>query len=224
MDVKFPFPDEETSRPLLEQDPEYGKIPPDEVENVFRRAWQTGVDAAEQLLEQETERPLDFFAISRKNSIQIISSEKDNVAANTRYYSEFYPKDKKIYLYNDSIRLWCAANGLSLANGRMLILSHEFFHFLESTTLGWTSKQYEVPMARIGGLTLGKTGCPSLSEIAANAFAFTCFPHLLIDEAAEIIPEEVLKPADSGEPKKKITFWNQRREELREVYNQFFKL
>lgn len=222
MNVIFPFPDEENSRPLLKQDPEYRKIPSEKVEGVFRRAWQTGVDAAERLLAEES-CPVDFFAIAKKNGIQIISKSEDNVAANTRYYSEFYPKEKKIYLYNGSIRLWCAANGLSLDNGRMLILSHEFFHYLEATELGWTSKQYEVPMLRIGGLTLGKTGCPSLSEIAANAFAFTCFSSLLIGEDTEPIPEEELEPTGSKGQGKKITFWNRRREELREVYHQFFK-
>lgn len=220
MDIVFPFPNKENSRPLLEQDPEYKKIPPQEVEAVFERAWQTGVAAAEKLLESEP-APVDFFQIARENGITVISESKDNVAGNTRYYSEFYPKEKKIYMYNGSIRLWCAANRLSLENGRMLILSHEFFHFLESEELGWTSKQHEVYMIKIGNVTIGKTGCPSLSEIAANAFAFTCFPYLRIDERAEIV-QEAPKTEDTG-PKKKITFWNRRREELREVYNQFFK-
>ena len=47
--------------------------------------------------------------------------------------------------------------------------------------------------------------------------------YLQIDETAEIIPDDIIKPVDSGEPKKKITFWNERKEELRGVYNQFFK-
>ena len=60
-----------------------------------------------------------------------------------------------------------------------LILSHEFYHYLEATELGYTSRRYLVPMIILGKLRLGKTGVPALSEIAANAFANYCYNHFL---------------------------------------------
>lgn len=218
MSVQFPFPDKENSFPLLQNDPEFRKIPEDEVDSVFESAWETGVKAAEKLL-AEYKPPVDFFEIAAHEQIKIISKAEDNVAANIRFYSEFYPKLKEIYLYDGSIRLWCAANGLSLTNGRMIILSHEFFHYLEHKELGWVSKSRQVYMMKIGGLEIGRTGIGALSEIAANAFAYTCFPYLSIDEntVVEYAQEETTKP------KKKTTFWNRRVNELNEIYNQFFK-
>lgn len=222
MSVQFPFPDRENSFPLLEKDPEYGKIPVGQVERVFDRAWNTGVDAANALLASE-KAPIDFFALAEARQLNITSKPEDNVAGGVRYYSEFYPKTREIILYNGSVRRWCVANHVSMANGRMLILSHEYFHFLESTSLGWTSKQYEAYMIKIGSRCFGRTGTAALSEIAANAFAYTCFPYLSVnpDEEAEQADEAL--GAESAGAKKKITFWNRRREELREVYNQFFK-
>ena len=220
MDIVFPFPDRENSMELLKRDPVYKKIAAGEVQRVFDHAWETGVSAAETFLMTHCV-PLDFFTIAADNGITVVNSSKDNVAAQTRFYSEFYPKEKKIYMYDGSIRLWCAANGLSLENGRMLIMSHEYFHYLEHTALGWTSKQHQVPMIQIGSLAIGRTGCMSLSEIAANAFAETCFPYLKVEENTPIIYTE--DTTANNKPGKKITFWNRRREEIREVYHQFFE-
>lgn len=219
MNIVFPFPDRENSFPLLQQDHEYKKLDSQQVDEVFDMAWQTGVDAAAALMEKE-ELPLDFFRIAANEGIRIMQKAEDNVAGGLRFYSEFYPKTKEIFLYNGSIRLWCAANELSMENGKMLILAHEYFHYLESTVLGWTSKKHQVHMLRLGGKELGKTGISSLSEIGANAFAYTCFEHMRLDGEAIV---EIEETAEEEKPKKKITFWNRRKEELHEIYDQFFK-
>ena len=52
---------------------------------------------------------------------------------------------------------------------------HEFFHVLETTRLGITSKEYTVPLFTIGPFKLGKTGIHALSEIAAHAFTNTYY-------------------------------------------------
>jgi hypothetical protein len=52
---------------------------------------------------------------------------------------------------------------------------HEFFHVLETTRLGLTSKEYTVPLITIGPCKLGKTGIHALSEIAAHAFTNTYY-------------------------------------------------
>ncbi len=54
-----------------------------------------------------------------------------------------------------------------------LILSHEYYHFLEWNKLGLTSRDYQVPMISIGPLRLGRTGIRALSEIGAHGFAHT---------------------------------------------------
>ena len=66
-----------------------------------------------------------------------------------------------------------------------LILSHEYFHFLEVTELGLTSRDYTVPMVQIGPVRLGKTGLRALSEIGAHAFARTYHDLLRQKEAQE---------------------------------------
>lgn len=184
MNVVFPFPTKEYSFRLLEEDLQYKKIPPQDVDGVFEKAWQTGVDAANALI-AERNGNLNFFEILQDYGLQLIEKEKDNVSAKIRFYSEFYPKEKKIKLYNGSVSLWCDANNLTLYNGKMLILAHEFYHFLEYLKLGWTSRQYPVYMLKIGKFTLGTTGIPALSEIGANAFAFTCFPYLEMEKQTE---------------------------------------
>ena len=52
---------------------------------------------------------------------------------------------------------------------------HEFFHVLETTRLGLTSKEYLVPLFTLGPFRLGKTGIHALSEIAAHAFTNTYY-------------------------------------------------
>ena len=52
-----------------------------------------------------------------------------------------------------------------------LILSHEYYHYLEMNEIGLASRDYLVPMVQIGPLKLGKTGIRALSEVGAHAFA-----------------------------------------------------
>ncbi len=76
-------------------------------------------------------------------------------------------------LYLKSIELWAKENSLDLRSAENLILSHEFYHFLEWTKLGLTSRLYQVPMIQLGKLKFGHTGIRALSEIGAHAFAGT---------------------------------------------------
>ena len=75
-----------------------------------------------------------------------------------------------INLYSGSIQKWADQNELEFDQAVNLIISHEYYHFLEMNEIGLTSRDYLVPMLTIGPLKLGKTGIRALSEIGAHAF------------------------------------------------------
>ncbi|MFQ7002215.1 MAG: hypothetical protein ACLRRT_00040 [Ruthenibacterium lactatiformans] len=99
----------------------------------------------------------------------------DYISGNQRYFSDYISGQSRIHLYLGAIRLWAQENGMTLETAQNVILSHEYFHFLEWTKLGLTSREYQVPMLELGPLKLGKTGVRALSEIGAHAFARTYY-------------------------------------------------
>ena len=101
--------------------------------------------------------------------------DKDYISGNQRYFSDYISGQSRIHLYLGAIRLWAQENGMTLETAQNVILSHEYFHFLEWTKLGLTSREYQVPMLKLGPLKLGKTGVRALSEIGAHAFARTYY-------------------------------------------------
>ena len=101
--------------------------------------------------------------------------DKDYISGNQRYFSDYISGQSRIHLYLGAIRLWAQENGMTLETAQNVILSHEYFHFLEWTKLGLTSREYQVPMLELGPLKLGKTGVRALSEIGAHAFARTYY-------------------------------------------------
>ena len=200
----FPYPDREHSRALLEEDAVYFKIPAEKRDEVFDRAWNTGVEAARALI-AERDGKLDFFSILADYKLKLKTEDIDNVAGNIRFYSEIYPRAKEVKLYLKSVKLWAKKTGVGMRDGQQLILAHEFFHYLEYAKLGFTSKQCLVYMLKIGKWEIGKTGVPSLSEIGANAFANECLPYLDLDINREVdeedpeLIEENLKEMDLSE-------------------------
>jgi hypothetical protein len=90
---------------------------------------------------------------------------------------------------NNALVLGARAGEKTAAN---LILSHEFFHFLECTGLGLTSRMYQVPMIVIGPLKIGRTGIRALSEIGAHGFARTYYDLLREKDG----PEETQRSAE----------------------------
>jgi len=94
---------------------------------------------------------------------------------NQRYFSDYISGRNLLILYLGSIALWAEKNSLDIDTAVNIIVSHEYFHFLEWTSLGLTSRDYTVPAFCIGRIKLGKTGIRALSEIGAHAFAHTYF-------------------------------------------------
>lgn len=171
---RFPFPTREHARKELSWDRFAARIPEEDKERVIDLAWSKGERAAHMVLE-ESNGQSDFFKICKDAGMTIIKKDIDCVYGNQRYFSDYVSGTKEITLYEQSCALWAKQNQLELHDAQNLILMHEFFHVLETTRLGLTSKEYTVPLITIGPCKLGKTGIHALSEIAAHAFTNTYY-------------------------------------------------
>ena len=133
----------------------------------------------ELLWDRSVARERDFncsgLGLCKDAGLTIIKKDIDCVYGNQRYFSDYVSGTKEITLYEQSCALWAKQNQLELHDAQNLILMHEFFHVLETTRLGLTSKEYTVPLFTIGPFKLGKTGIHALSEIAAHAFTNTYY-------------------------------------------------
>lgn len=171
---RFPFPTRELALKELSWDRYVMRIPEEDKERIVDLAWSKGERAAHMVFE-ESNGQSDFFQICKDVGMTIIKKDIDCVYGNQRYFSDYVSGTKEITLYMQSCALWAKQNQLDLHEAQNLILMHEFFHVLETTRLGLTSKEYTVPLFTIGPFKLGKTGIHALSEIAAHAFTNTYY-------------------------------------------------
>jgi len=171
---RFPFPTRELALKELSWDRYVMRIPEEDKERIVDLAWSKGECAAHMVFE-ESNGQSDFFQICKDAGMTIIKKDIDCVYGNQRYFSDYVSGTKEITLYEQSCALWAKQNQLDLYEAQNLILMHEFFHVLETTRLGLTSKEYTVPLFTIGPFKLGKTGIHALSEIAAHAFTNTYY-------------------------------------------------
>ncbi len=171
---RFPFPTRELARKELLWDRSAARIPEEDKERVIDLAWSKGERAAHMVFE-ESNGQSDFFKICKDVGMTIIKKDIDCVYGSQRYFSDYVSGTKEITLYEQSCALWAKQNQLEPHEAQNLILMHEFFHVLETTRLGLTSKEYTVPLITIGPCKLGKTGIHALSEIAAHAFTNTYY-------------------------------------------------
>ena len=171
---RVPGPTRELARKELLWDRSVARIPEEDKERVIDLAWSKGERAAHMVFE-ESNGQSDFFQICKDAGLTIIKKDIDCVYGNQRYFSDYVSGTKEITLYEQSCALWAKQNQLEVHEAQNLILMHEFFHVLETTQLGLTSKEYLVPLFTIGPFKLGKTGIHALSEIAAHAFTNTYY-------------------------------------------------
>jgi len=173
---EFPFPSRELAYDELKRDVMYNKLVKSgaDIDAVVEKAWNTGAEAAKNVYE-EVGGEQDFLVIAKDKGLRIIREYKDNVIAGKRFFSEYYSNKQEMTLYVESIRKWADSNEMTEEEATNLILAHEFFHHLESTRLGFTSKQATVPMLTLFGYQIGATGVRALSEIGAHAFARTYY-------------------------------------------------
>lgn len=179
-DLRFPFPEREASMRILRADPCFEKIPADQVEGVFEKAWRTGEAEAARFLSSFPEGTgFSMLQVLEKKQFRIETQDVDYVMGNIRYFCEYMSEQNIVVIYRKSVELWAEKNSLTYEAARDLILAHEYFHYLEWHEIGRTSKQCLVPMLKIGPVPLGKTGIAALSEIGANAFANFCYAALM---------------------------------------------
>lgn len=177
---EYPFPNKEDSYQELLLDYVFPKIDPGQVEAIFEDAWTVGEEQGKFFLKelQEEECP-DMLQIMRRKGLKVQIKDMDYVLGKRRYFCEYLSGRNLVTIYTGSVKLWCEKNGFSYDDGLNIILCHEYFHYLEWNKIGMVSRRHQVPMLKLGPLRLGRTGIPSLSEIAANAFAGVCYPRLM---------------------------------------------
>lgn len=167
----FPFPDKDACATIYKKDPCYPKIPECDRKTVFENAWETGIREAKCFLDEIGPEGLSMYSVLVRQGYSVRAEDTDYVMGMTRYFCELYPADNSVVIYRKSVQLWADEQGLSYGLAKNIILAHEYFHHLEVRKIGWVSRQYLVPMLKIGRLSIGKTGIAALSEVAANAFA-----------------------------------------------------
>ena len=168
-EFRFPFPGRELADQELTYDPCYGKIPEADRASIVEKAWQKGTKAAEAVFARE-DGSFDFHTIARKSGLKLMEIPKDYIVGKQRYFSDYISGQNLINLYSHSIQKWAEQNALEYDVAVNLILSHEYYHYLEMNEIGLASRDYLVPMVQIGPLKLGKTGIRALSEVGAHAF------------------------------------------------------
>lgn len=169
----YPFPDRILSREELERDLLYEKIPEDDRAAIADRAWDTGVEVCNQILDRYPNR--NIYEIAEESGLTIERKAEDHVISKLRYFSEYYSRDNKIMLYTLSIEKWCEQNDCTYEEGEELIMAHEFYHFLETVEIGETSEQYKVPTLKLGKRVIVTSGIRALAEIGAHGFALTYY-------------------------------------------------
>ena len=168
----LPFPGRDLAEKELSYDPCCPRIPEADRARIVDAAWEKGCSAARDVFAQSG-GSADFFAICKANGLTVVERDIDFVSGNQRYFSDYVAGKNCVTLYLRSVDLWAQQNKMTRMEAEKLILSHEFYHFLEWNKLGLTSRDYQVPMISIGPLRLGKTGIRALSEIGAHGFAHT---------------------------------------------------
>ena len=169
-EFRFPFPGRKLADKELTYDPCYEKIPEADRAVIVEKAWQKGSRAAEMVFRRE-KGSVDFHTIARNSGLELVEIPKDYIVGKQRYFSDYISGRKLINLYSGSIRKWAEQNELEYADAVNLILSHEYYHYLEMNEIGLASRDYLVPMLTIGPVKIGKTGIRALSEVGAHAFA-----------------------------------------------------
>ncbi len=168
--ISMPFPGRELAEEELSRDSCSSKVPACDRPVITDKAWIKGVRAAE-LIFKRYQGETDFLEIIKQSGLTCEKIHIDYVMGNQRYFSDYLTGQKRIHLYMKSISLWAEENEMGEHEAINLILSHEYYHYLEWSELGLTSKDYQVPMVKLGSLKIGKTGIRALSEIGAHGFA-----------------------------------------------------
>jgi hypothetical protein len=153
----------------LQRDPYYTYIPEEEVATYIDKAIDIGVTAATDYIKMDH---LTFFHHLMKAGLRVQLRECHPEQPAIR--AQYLRKKQTIIVYKNSlheIKQWVHhATELDLL---ALHTYHEWFHHLESTTLGHTDRQLPAVIMKRNGPFVRKGRLAHLREIAAHAFTET---------------------------------------------------
>ncbi|SEN91455.1 hypothetical protein SAMN04488134_102268 [Amphibacillus marinus] len=151
----------------LGEDLFFDKVPKDEISKYVERALSVGKETAAQLEIASITQHLEQAGIACE------VKEDDGAFFRVKFRAQFeYDRRKaqhKIILYKKSLEELAQANQLSYEQVKEIVLTHEFYHYLELKGTE-TISTFE-PVTTFNWLGLTRTAqLVRLSEIAANAF------------------------------------------------------
>ena len=170
----FPLPTFDTALQELTRDPQYAKVPADKRSMVAHRAWDKGCRAAHDLW-VSSHGECDFGTLLRDAGIQVIANDADCTIGEQRYFSDYISGQAIVNLYLRSLQLLAQEYDITPQQAENMAMAHEYFHMLECICIGLTSREYQVPLFRIGRWSIGRTGIRAMSEVGAHAFVHTYF-------------------------------------------------
>lgn len=173
-EVRFPFPDRVLALRELQADPAGGKLCLAQQEALRDKAWTFGQEAA-RMVYARAEGESSFRTLLGKSGLRVSVQPRDCVMAGRRYFAIFESGRATVEIYEQAVAMWADENGLAYSEAENLILSHEYFHYLETGELGPASALVTLPLLRIGSIAIGRKGIRALSEIGAHAFARTYY-------------------------------------------------
>jgi hypothetical protein len=166
----------------LQRDPYYTYLPEEEVSTYVEKAIEVGIAAATNYIMMDH---LTFFrrVMQAGLRIQLCASHPEQPTIRAQYHR----KKQTIFIYKNSmteIKQWIPhATELDLL---ALHTYHEWFHHLETTTLGKTDRQLPAVTIKRNGPFIKKRRLAHLREIAAHAFTETAlrldWSPLLLDQ------------------------------------------
>lgn len=162
------FSDEFLAYLELKQDMLFHKIPSENIWYYLEKSLAIGKIFASK------SKSKDIFALYEDNEIEIKEEKHDGVFYKVQMRAQF-ESDRKgnnlVYLYEKSIAQLAEANHLGLKEMKRIILTHEYFHYLEEKSETHVYDQFApIESAKILGFSR-KAHIRRTSEIAANAFA-----------------------------------------------------
>lgn len=193
-EIRFPFPDFALALRELQADPAGGKLSPAQQETLRDKAWMFGQEAA-CMLYTRARGERSFRTLLEKSGLRVSVQPRDCVMAGRRYFAVFESGRATVEIYEQAVAMWAEENALSYSEAENLILSHEYFHYLETRELGSASALATLPLLRIGSVAIGRKGIRALSEIGAHAFARTYY---------ELCRQEEAPAAQCGKTKEEI--------------------
>lgn len=173
-EIRFPFPDRALALRELQTDPVGRTLSRAEQETFRDKAWTFGEEAARRIY-AKSEGEKDFRTLLQKKGMHMSVQPRDCVMAGRRYFAVYESGKSTVEIYTQAVAMWAEENVLAYSVAENLILSHEYFHYLETRELGYASELAVLPLLRVGPFSLGRKGIRALSEIGAHAFARTYF-------------------------------------------------